>query len=287
MVFKKETMSKINLNYSKYLVDNYEYDLNGDVKTPNKKEYLLPHDYKVFFKEKGFCPFCNERMQIAYQNSKSDIIGVDLYESINIWECNCGFWEAFSRFSEERDLIDEVDSKHWEKLYYSIIASVEDLNKERAVKQLVSEIRKDATLLYKINPTRLEQIAQYVFSSHFNCEVEHVGQSHDGGVDLLIINSDKPILVQVKRREKASSVESVSTVRDFLGAMYIRNNYKGIIVSTAKSFSKPSEKVVDDLKNENRLEYFEMFDFSRFSSTLNLVDLSRKKNWEFLVETWK
>jgi len=103
----------------------------------------------------------------------------------------------------------------------------------------------------------------------------------------LIINSDKPILVQVKRREKTSSVESVSTVRDFLGAMFIRNNYKGIDVSTAKSFSKPSEKVIEDLKNENRLEYFEMFDFSRFSSILKIVDLSRKKNWEFLVETWK
>lgn len=217
-------MSKINLNYSKYLIDNYEYDLKGDVKTPIKKGYLLPNDYKVFFKEKGFCPFCKERMQPVYQNNKSDTIGVDLFESIDIWECDCGFWEAFSRFSEEKDLIYEVDSMHWEKLYYSIIASVEDLEKEKAVKQLVYEIRKDSKLLYKINPTRLEQIAQYVFSSHFNCEVEHIGQSHDGGVDLLIINSDKPILVQVKRREKASSVESVSTVRDFLGAMFIRNN---------------------------------------------------------------
>jgi restriction endonuclease Mrr len=277
----------INLNYSEYLIDEYEYDLSGSVNNPTRIEYKLPEEYKSFYKKRGYCPFCHTAIQNVYKNQKSATLGADLFETIDIWECDCGFWEAFSSFTEEKDLITEIDSKNWQKLYYSKVASVEDSKKEKAVKQLVSEIKNNSARLYSIDPLKFEQIAQYVFSAFFKCEVEHVGKSHDGGVDLLIVNSDKPILVQVKRREKANSVESVSTVRDFLGAMYIKNNFNGIILSTAKSFSKPSQKVILDLKSQNRLESFELFDFSRFCSILNVVDLSRKNNWEFLYESWR
>jgi restriction system protein len=280
-------MSKVNLNYGDYLVDSYEYDLKGNVDNQIKHDIKLPKEYQRYVKKMGYCPFCREKINRVYDNFRHTTLGVDFFESINVWECDCGFWEAISKFSEEKDLIDELDSKCWEHKTYSIIASVQDLVKEKAVKQLINEIKQDNSKLYSVEPTRFEQIAQYVFSSYFNCEVEHVGKSHDGGVDLLIINSDKPILVQVKRREKAKSVESVSTVRDLLGAMYIRGNFKGIILSTAKSFSKPSQVVIEDLKFEKRLEYFELFDFPKFCSLLEITNLTRKKNWEFLLKPWE
>ena len=276
-------MAKVNLNYKEYILDQYEYDIKGSIKSPHKIDYVLPKDYSAFFSQRGFCPFCIIDSRKVYNKDKQATIGLDLFEAIDIWECDCGHWEAFYSFTEEHDLIDDIDSKHWEKRYVSLLGNVEDRKKEKAVKQLLNELKSNNTKVFDINPKQFEEIAQYVFSSYFQCEVEHVGQSHDGGIDLLIVNTDKPILVQVKRRTKSDKVEGVSTVRDLLGAMYIRDNYSGLIVSTAKSFSKPSEKVITNLKTENRLDYFELFDYDRFFGLLNSVNVSRKKNWEFLI----
>jgi len=280
-------MSKVNLNFKEFYVDNHEYDLKGLTGSVQKIDYALPKEYEKFFSKKGFCPFCNENLNKVYTNSKSATLGVDFYESIDIWECDCGYWDAFSSFSEEKDYIEEVDSKYWEKRYFSIVGNVEDRKKEKAVRQLISELKNDNSKVFKVAPKRFEEIAQYVFSAYFECEVEHVGKSHDGGVDLLIIKSEKPILVQAKRRTKSDSVESVSTVRDFLGAMYIKKNFNGIIVSTANHFSRPARKVIESLENENRLEYFELFDFKKFFSVMDSVNISRQRNWEFLTESWK
>ncbi|MBL0107096.1 MAG: restriction endonuclease [Ignavibacteria bacterium] len=48
--------------------------------------------------------------------------------------------------------------------------------------------------------------------------------------------------VQVKRREKIDKTESVSTIRDFLGAILLGDYPKGIVVSTADKFTKPAQK---------------------------------------------
>ena len=285
--FLQLQMSKVNLNFKEFFVDNHEYDLIGPAGSVKKIDYALPKEYKKFFSKQGFCPFCKEKLNKVYNNSKTGYFGADLFESIDIWECDCGYWDAFSSFSEEKDYIGKVDAKHWEKRYYSIIGNVEDRKKEKAVRQLISELKTDNSKVFKVAAKRFEEIAQYVFSAYFECEVEHVGKSHDGGVDLLIVKSEKPILVQAKRRTKSNAVENVSTVRDFLGAMYIKNNFNGIIVSTAKHFSRPAKKVIESLENENRLEYFELFDFKKFFSVMDSVNISRQRNWEFLTESWK
>ncbi|MBP7077631.1 MAG: restriction endonuclease [Bacteroidales bacterium] len=209
---------------------------------------------------------------------------------------DCGYWELLNRYL----IVEEVNyedtyTNNWgfkdefttDVKIFTAIKNLEDRKKEKAIKQLINEIQNNKNKMYSINPQKLEILAQYVFSAYFNCEVEHVGKSHDGGIDLLVVNSDKPILVQVKRRSRNDVVESVSTIRDFLGAMYINNNYNGIVVSTAKRFSKDSKKIITSLLEENRLEYFEIFDFNRFVSILDVVNDTNKKNWIQYVESFK
>jgi len=65
----------------------------------------------------------------------------------------------------------------------------------------MNELVKKQSILYDVDPYKLEDIAQVVFSAYYNCEIKHVGKTGDGGKDLLIVQSDDPILVQVKRRE--------------------------------------------------------------------------------------
>ena len=42
--------------------------------------------------------------------------------------------------------------------------------------------------------------------------------SGDGGKDLILIESDKSIVVQVKRRQSRHKTETASCVRDLIGA---------------------------------------------------------------------
>ncbi len=48
------------------------------------------------------------------------------------------------------------------------------------------------------------------------------------GKDLIVLESDSPILVQVKRRKNPDHVELIKGVREFVGTLYIENERKGI-----------------------------------------------------------
>lgn len=73
-----------------------------------------------------------------------------------------------------------------------------------------------------------------------------MGRPDDGGVDIIYIDADdKQWLVQVKRRENPRSTESVSTIRNLLGAMLLQDSRTGIIVSTADHFSYQAYAAVD------------------------------------------
>lgn len=68
--------------------------------------------------------------------------------------------------------------------------------------------------------------------------------------------------------------------------MFIDNVRKGIIVSTADHFTKPSKDVREKLLNENRLELFELYDFNRFCTLLDLYNTSNIKPWYKILDIW-
>ena len=95
-------------------------------------------------------------------------------------------------------------------------------------------------LLYSFNPTRFEKFVADVFRANYtNTEIVHVGKPNDGGIDVLLIDAEmEQWLIQVKHRETQNSTEGVSTIRDILGAMVVKGARRGIVVSTAKRFSR-------------------------------------------------
>jgi hypothetical protein len=71
--------------------------------------------------------------------------------------------------------------------------------------------------------------------------VLHTGKSGDGGIDLILLDSnDGNIPIQVKRRTKTRKAESVTIVRELRGAMVLSGHDEGMIVTTAPRFSKPA-----------------------------------------------
>lgn len=82
---------------------------------------------------------------------------------------------------------------------------------------------------------------------HYNCNVVHTKDhvnTPDGGIDLLVGHDHQKILaaVQVKRRRQNGDAEGISHVREFIGALTIQGQKKGIFVTTADRFTKTVHK---------------------------------------------
>ena len=105
--------------------------------------------------------------------------------------------------------------------------------------ELAVWLRRTPAGWYTMNTRRFEQLVADVFRrNHSTAEVTHVGRPDDGGVDVLLVESDgRQWLIQAKRRESPHASEGISTVRNLLGAMVLEGARHGAVVSTADHFS--------------------------------------------------
>lgn len=282
-------MSRIVLDYSEHLEDSYEYSQKGPNSAIQRIDTSKPNDAQRFFSKRGYCPFCSKDASLVFDHYCHHTRNLcDFHGFVRVWECtDCGWWEILDKFSEEKDFITEVDSLHWDNLKYAIVRRYDISKHETPVKTLIAELRRNKQLLYEMEPRRLEHVTQYVFSSFYNCEVKHVGKSHDGGIDLIVIQSDEPILVQVKRRESPRATESVSTVREFIGAMYLKNARHGVIVSTAQRFSREAQNSARKIVADRKFLLFDLIDYGRFCAMLDVVKKDDDKPWQEFIENYK
>lgn len=279
-------MNNIILDYSDYYEDKYEYSREGAYGNIEEKMYKKPNDINKFFKKRGYCPFCGKEIPQVYDNTRHDTIGVELWAFYSVWECDsCGWWEYLYEFSEEEDYAgSRISTKNWDTLRHGIIKKFDISDKEIPINTLMNELLKKQDILYNIDPYKLEDIAQIVFSAYYDCEVKHVGKTGDGGKDLIIVQSDDPILVQVKRRANPEHIELVKGIREFVGTMYIEGANKGVYLSTAKEFSKGCIETVDKVVNNRKFDSFNLVNFERFCNMLGVVKKDSFKPWAKLVE---
>lgn len=212
-------------------------------------------------------------------------MGVEMWQFIDVWECDsCGWWEYSNKFSEEKDYGGYgISTQNWDGYKYGIVKKFNIGDKEIPINTLMNELGKKKDILYNIDPYKLEDIAQVVFSAYYNCQVKHVGKTGDGGKDLIIIQSDNPILVQVKRRENPEHIELVKGVREFVGTMYIEGSKKGIYLSTAKDFSKGSKEIATNLLSDRKLDKFDLVNYQEFCNMLGVIKTDKYKPWIKLV----
>ena len=272
------------IGYYDYYYDKYEYSRIGKgrgVLSVDKQ----PCDVQRFFYNDKVCPFCGTALKKVFLAFRSIPMGGDLYERGVVLECpNCNWWTYKYRFSEDADLIDEVNSICMDSRYYGITKSYNVADKMLPIEVLTDELKKKPEILYDINPYKLEELSQEILQGVYDCKVCHVGKTGDGGIDLIVLESDDPILVQVKRRENPNHVELVKGVREFVGTLFIENKRKGIYISTAKKFSKGSVEVAEKLIENRQLDYFELVDYDKLNSLIKNVE--KKKYWSKLVESF-
>jgi hypothetical protein len=260
-----------------YLEDRDKYRLQprewGDVRAKSLEG--------LYAAQISTCPYCAIVMKTIHRsknhwnadNNRGE-------ENIAFYYClECGYW------SVEQEWNNECTYGYYGEDYERIChnrATLKEFDLQRHViptETLKREVTKNPKLMYQISPKKMEDLIQQVFKDFYRCDVEHCGKSHDGGVDLFVLDADKPILVQVKRRENPNAVEPVSLIRDLLGAMFINNSKRGVFVSTADKFSFPSHKLRNELLTKGKLDYFELINFSRLSEILALTGKNQSQPW--------
>ena len=228
------------------------------------------------------CPFCSSIMQRVYHAWAELNWGTNGYEGNVVLECSsCRWWEYNYTWECEGSSWDLDD---FEKRTTRGIAKRFDLASATVPLDILSEeATRRPEVLYETNPTRFEQLVGHVFSAHYNCEVIHCGRSNDRGIDLILVNSDSPVLIQVKRRSNPRATEKVSAVREFLGSLVLQQARKGIFVSTAKKFSASTHDAAASVVTRSIVDQFDLFDFDRFCAMLRTVGETQSRPWEKLL----
>ncbi|MDA9090676.1 restriction endonuclease [Porticoccaceae bacterium] len=228
------------------------------------------------------CPFCFSEIGVTHTHSSRS----ESYH--NVWVCMCGWWQheraydtsCFTNFAPGQDRIERLA-----ELKHATVSSYDVSSSEVPTETLREYLFKNPNILYNINPYKLERLVQSVFQDHFACEVIHCGKSHDGGVDLVIVNSGTPIMVQVKRRQNPNHAEAVGSIREFLGAIMLKNSKHGIYVTTAGHFSRMSRDAGKLALENNLVKRFELIDFNSFTDILSLNHTASVHPWEYLFES--
>ena len=186
----------------------------------------------------------------------------------------CGWW-----LMKEQDTIETATIAYSEFTYFSILRSFEVASSEVPLNILRDYLRKHERQFYNVNPTKFEQLVGEIFRDFLHCDVTHVGRVGDGGIDLLVVDSDRPLPIQVKRRADGVKWEPVSTVREFLGAVLLQGFQRGAIVTTASRFSGPATTAAQVAQYRQLVDQFELFDMPRFLDIFKLVTPEAAPAW--------
>ena len=132
------------------------------------------------------------------------------------------------------------------------------------------------TRMSEIPPKDFERlVAEFLRSEWEPCEVRHLGSAHyprDTGIDLLLITTEEDYLVSVKHHPKhlqegRRRLEGVKFIRELNGVLFRENKIKGILVTSAKGYTRQAKEEISTTKVNNP------------GYELILVDKLRLDNW--------
>jgi hypothetical protein len=96
----------------------------------------------------------------------------------------------------------------------------------------------------ELTPTQFERYVCKIFE-RMGCQVQHTGQSSDGGIDLIVSRNEKRAVVQCKRYGPDNRIPP-SVVRDLCGAMVMEKADYAFLVTTSTFTQKAIEQAEKD-----------------------------------------
>ena len=238
------------------------------------------------FAYESHCPFCKEvQLETVYRKSKCDYPEW-LFGSFNEFETvlqcpQCGWWEY--KYHNQSDAIIDGIAASDIKIITAELRKYDETRDDIPIGILRQYIDENPDRIYSIHDKGMERLVQSVFSDFYNCDVELVGKSHDGGKDLIMLDNGSETFIQVKRRMSSKKVESVIAIRELIGAAVLGGVNSCIFVSTADHFSTEAKKAAKCATTKCNFDKFELIDGNRFLNMLHLVRKECPELWRTLL----
>lgn len=227
------------ISYDRLEITSDGYIIHDDNSANEEELFVADINQSLIFGQEN-CLYCSTEL---LRVEGEDIDDHRLLRKYRLWYCrNCRFWQSLLYYDPYRGCLPGPD--HW--AYVSKMREFKTNLPDPCDSEIASWIRRDPSFVHSYNQKRFEKFIADVFRANFAAvEVIHVGKPDDGGVDVLLIDSEsEQWLVQVKRREAPDRAEGIRTIRDLLGAMILEGAFRGIVVTTSNQFSLRAKQAV-------------------------------------------
>jgi len=173
------------------------------------------------------CPYCGEALAKPKELTNVGLhTTTTFYSSVDVCDL-CGFWRyAFG---------DTLTGVEWTVPF---TRSFQPEAHTPALAELAARAHDSPERLNVLSPLNFELFVGTVLKEHMECDVKHVGGTHDGGIDLLVLDADPPLVVQVKRRRRRDSAEGVEVVKTMFATMFGGGHGRGMVVTSANRFTR-------------------------------------------------
>jgi hypothetical protein len=179
------------------------------------------------------CYYCGNKLHFFGQPGNEPFIG---YFSF-IGECgSCGWW-----FCESGNVTHADGVFAFLNYYEGVLRKFSVDDYEVPLDLLRSHLSRSFADIRLIHPRKFEELCRDIFREHFHCDVRLTGYSNDGGIDLYVVESNSPFVVQLKRRSNIKN-EGVSAIREFLGTLVLNGVTKGLFVTTAPGYTAAAKE---------------------------------------------
>lgn len=243
------------------------------------EDHVWSQEY--FYAQRGFCPFCQKITNSPLRDSwRAGASGDYLGGSAYIWCCACGWWEVLE--SDGGVFFGDVSFEH--TLSSAVLRKFGRSSLGESLHALRVEVLSCTELLYSMEPKKMELFVASVMEGVYDCDVHVCGRSHDGGVDLVLLNSETPTFVQVKRRHEGIKSESVFQVRHLLGATLLKGGSSCAFVTTADHFSREARRAATEAIKRTIVKSYELIDRKRFIEMLRLATPEPKDHWRRVLK---
>jgi hypothetical protein len=175
----------------------------------------LPSVPAVYSGYSTWCPFCH----IPYFAHSPNRCAI------------CGFTSS----TEDGDYYGEGSNVDYYSRTFSTIQKFDVSSCDLTFPELASHLKRKPDDYYTLRPRRFEELIADVYR-HLGFQVELTQQTHDGGIDIMVLNNGQLQQIVQCKRYAASRKISVATVREILGvAVFARVSRAAIVATTSYS----------------------------------------------------